>query len=663
MRPTPPAWLDNWKAWPRLTLGLGALWIVAYLFVEVGHGGALRISRDAHYEAARLTAREPRIQVSAAQLPVVRAIHPNFESDSLLDFMGERSEDESVRVLQASFDQAAHVARWGLEAHPFRTLGMVAADPAPYTFLSHALLHAGTLHLLATLLLWLLLAPAVERMWGPVIFGTSCLLVALAGAGVYGLVHGGSERPLIGPGAVIAALAAALAVRRTREAVDFTGWLGEQLRFGVTAPGFVAALAWALYEGALLVVAQGVLPPGADNVIGLTAHATGAVLGAGLALLIARLGLEREEAPAPQARKPVRFDLARVEKMAKQGEADEAFDQLGEEAARSAGNRDLVIAYWNMAIERGVAAEAAPALVRLIEEELRRGAESVAAAHWKLLHQGAPRVLLDATKLIRIARAINREHGEDAVGVALEQALDEENTGLTPAHAATVARMAFELDPRLAARAARRALASGQLDEKVRSEMEMLDAALRPGSSARGVAKKKEAPPPSAFFEESDRSAFGEANDLSALASEGFPDGATSEAIATSATGRSLGIEIEGRGASKVDWSRMRAVAIVGVHGLADKPVVLIDILVDGCDTAQPLGLIRLRCDRFDPRILVPGAGSVKEALRTMAAGFRKQGIAVLADLSSPSEPSRPVFDSLEAYHDKVLRPAACDYA
>lgn len=662
MKPTLPTWLEDWKNWPLLSLGIAVLWVVVYLVVEVGYGGQLRASRDAHYEAARLTSREPMIEVSDANLPVVRAVNPSFENDALLEFMRERSAEESVKILQAAFENAAQVAQEGLTGHPFRTMGLTAASPAPHTFATHALLHAGPLHLLATLLIWFFVAPAVERMWGRGVLAGSSLVVVLASAGVFALAHSASARPLVGPGALVAALSLALVVRRAQEEIDFTGWLGEQVRFDFAAPGAVVGVLFALYEGSHWLVAQGMLPPGADNSVGVSAHASGAFLGAGLALLFAKLGLERDDTPVRRPRTG-KFDLAKIETLRKNGETDEAFALLAEEVERSARNRNVVMAYWEMAIEREEAEDAAPALVRLIEEELRRGAEAVAAGHWKLLHQSAPKVLLEAPKLIRIARAINREHGEDAVAVALEQAMDEKNTGLSPSHAATVARMSFELDPQLAARAARTALKSDKLEDKVREEMELLASALRPDAPMPQEATKKEQPAPSAFFEESDRSAFGQADDLSALASESFPDGAISEAIATGATGRHLAVEIDGRGASDVEWSRMRAVAIVGVHGISDKPIVLIDILIDGSGTPQPLGLLRLRCDRFDTRVLVPKAASSKDALKTVASGFRKQGIEVLADLSSQSGDARPVFESIDAYHDKILRPAGSDLA
>ncbi|MCP5042573.1 MAG: rhomboid family intramembrane serine protease, partial [bacterium] len=625
---------EQWKALPLLSVGFAVVCLLTGLTIELGFGSQLRAARDAHYAAARLTAREPLIEVRDEQLDVVRAVNPRFENDTMLEFMRATSSQNSVRVLQEAFDQAAATAKDQLETHPFRTLGVVPDDPQPAQFAAHALLHAGPLHLLASVLMLLLAGPVLERLWGRWALAGTAILIAAASAGVYALAHASSTRPLIGCGALIAGLVAAVLTRRAQDEIDFVGWLGSQARFDFTAPGWVLGGIWLLYEASLWVLAQGALPRGADNAVGYSAHAAGMLLGAGMALLFDKLGLEKEER-APRKVRATHFDLKKVLALRDGGEADTAYHMLQGEVERSARNRDIVMTYWEMALEREDCDEAAPVLVRLIEEELRRGAEAIAAGHWKTLHQSAPRVLLEAPKLIRIARAINSEHGEDAVAVALAQALDENNTGLTPAHAANVARMAFELDPQLAARAAKKALRADKLEDKVRSEMEMLATALSPEQRDASPAQEQGQPAPSVFFEESDRSAFGQVGDLSAIASESFPDGAISEAKPTGASGRHLTVDFEGRGTSEIDWTRMRAVAIVGVHGLCEKPIVLIDILLDGAGTPQPLTVLRLRCDRFDPRVLVPKAATSKEALRTVASGFRKQGIRVLADLTA----------------------------
>lgn len=265
--------------------------------------------------------------------------------------------------------------------------------------------------------------------------------------------------------------------------------------------------------------------------------------------------------------------------------------------------------------------------------------------------------------LIRLAPAIGKEQGEEAVALALGQALDGKNRGLTPALAANVARMAVEIDTRLATQAARRALSSQDLDQKTRSEMQMLGTALAPNKPKDNNLQKKGAAPPSAFFEESDRSAFGEVGDLSEMADDSFPDGVISEALPVGMSAQGLAIQVAGQGQSTLAFTRMRAIAIVGVYGLGPKPVVLMDLLIDGGGTPEPLTLLRLRCDRFDPRALVPEAASSKDALRAIVEGFRDRGLRVLADLTTPSPDAKPVFESIDAYHDKVLRPVASEFA
>jgi hypothetical protein len=321
------------------------------------------------------------------------------------------------------------------------------------------------------------------------------------------------------------------------------------------------------------------------------------------------------------------------------------------------------MAYWDMAVERQQVEQAAPVLVRLIEEEMRRGAEVVAGQLWKTLNEHAPRVLLSAATLIRLIPSLAREQGEEEVAVALRQAIDEENRELTPLLAASAARMAVEVDTRLASQAARIALSAEDLDEKTRSEMKMLVAALAPNKPGESDPKQKAPPPPNAFFEESDRSAFGEVGDLSEMASESFPDGAITLAVPLGASAEGLRIQIEGRDPSVVAYSRMRALSIVGVHSLAPKPIVLFDILIDGSGDSHPLSLLRMRCDRFDPRVLVPKADSTKSAMRAIVNTLREKGLKVLADITAQTPDAKPVFESVDAYHDKVIRPVAQRFA
>ncbi len=660
--------LPNWmKSFPPLSAGIAATWLVVAVVVQLGHAPLLREASEAHYQAARLSAREPLIAVDDTQLKVVRAVDPKFENDTVLEFMRLKSDTKTIGLLQASFDKVAATAATSLERHPFRTSGLVPANGFTAAFATHSWMHSGFVHLSASLLLLLLVAPLLEQRWGTLVFALNSTLIVLGSAVAYMLSHPDSERPLVGGSALLAGLVAASLMQYRDDEIDFLAWLSLPTRLELVAPAWVLGPVWLVYEASLWVIAQGALPRGADNAVGYSAHAAGLLLGGGLALLVGKFGAEKAPATSTPAghktRKATRFDLEKVLALKAADDADTAYSLLETEVQRSARNRDVVMAYWEMAIEREETEQAAAVLVRLIEEELRRGANAVAALHWKTLEEHAPKILLDAPTLIRLAPAIGKEHGEEGIARALRQALDEENRGLTPALAANVARMAAEIDTRLAAEAAKRAGSAEDLDDKTRSEMRMLGAALAPSRPGDDKPTKKAAPAPSAFFEESDRSAFGDVGDLSELADDSFPDGAITEALPVALTPQGLTIDLEDRDQRTIEFTRMRAVAIVGVHGMGPKPIVLMDLLIDGGGCPEPLTLLRLRCDRFDARTLFPEAASSKDALREFVQQLRRQGLRVLANISMPSPDGPPVFESVDAYHEKIVRPIAAEFA
>jgi membrane associated rhomboid family serine protease len=663
---------DELKSLPLLSVGLALVWLLTGLVVELGSGSMLRESRDAHYQAARLTANDPTIEVNSAQMKVVRAVNPDFENDSLLEFMRRNSSQEAVEQAQSTFDDIAATASFNLSQHPYRRVGLIPANRDAKAFLMHWFVHSGFIHLMASVCLLLLAAPLLEKRWGAPILALNMSIIVLGSAAIYALAHADSQRPLVGGSALIAGLVAAILIRKSDE-IDFLEWLSPVVDVSLVAPTGALAGLWLVYEAALWFTAQGALPPGADNAVGYSAHAGAMVLGGGLALLMGKLGLEKDAIASAGSgfagkRSGTKFDLQKIAELKKNGEIDNAYRLLDAEVKRSARNRNVVLAYWETAVEIGKTAEAAPTLLRLIEEELRRGAYPVVPQIWKALYKHEPKVLLDAPLLIRLAPHIERKLGEEDVAIALRQALDKKNKGLTPDLAASVARMAVEVDTRLAAKAAKRALASKDLDETTRSEMQMLATALAPNDPEYDapdatIKKGPDGPQASVFFEESDRSAFGDVGDLSEMADETFPDGAIQDGVPVSISAQGLTIQFEDRGQSTVAFTRMRAISVVGVRGLGPNPVVLMDIMIDGGGTPDPLVLLRMRCDRFEPRTLIPKASSSKDALRAIVQGLQKRGLKVLADVTAPSTDSKPIFESCDAYHDKVLRPIASEFA
>jgi membrane associated rhomboid family serine protease len=660
-----PEWL---KALPVLSMGLAAVWVAVALVVGLGYASHLQRARDELHVAASYAIHDPVVRVKPHFLPVVRGVMPSFENDDLLGFLREKQVRGKGPSPQHHFDQLVVQAVETLEGHPFRGLGVVPAQLSMHGFATHVFVHSGWLHLLTTLLVFFLVAPLLEQLWGRAVFAGALVLLALVGAGVFCLVHAEANRALIGGSAVVAGLAAAAVARFRAAEVDLLHWLAPIAEIELIAPAWVLGAVWAVYELLLWWEVQGAFP-GVDNAVGYTAHAAAAAAGGLLPVILSRLGWEAGVrhpalvlgAGTREKKEQVeRFDLQKVLRIREQGDDDGAFELLEAEVKRSARNRDAVTTFWQMAVERGAQERAAPAMVQLVREELRRGADEVAVALWHSLVDRGSSVLLDPSSLVRLAPVIARVDGEEQAVLALEQALDARNQGLTGVVAAQAAQLAAEHEqPELALEAARRALSSKALDEGPRAELMALVARVGPSDSTHAQENKE--PAANVFFDESDRSAFGDVADLSAL-NASFPDEVVSEAVPQAVEAEGLRIQVAGQGASSVAYGRLRAVSLVGVRGLGPKPVVLVDLLVDGNVIERPLGVIRLRGDHFDPCSLVPNAAGPLDALRYLVEGLlSRSGARPLPDAAGAAARPVRVFESLEAYHEEVLRAVADD--
>lgn len=118
-----------------------------------------------------------------------------------------------------------------------------------------------------------------------------------------------------------------------------------------------------------------------------------------------------------------------------------------------------------------------------------------------------------------------------------------------------------------------------------------------------------------------------------------------------------LVLEIEGRGKGKLAWSKIDAVAAVGVSGLSQsgKAVLMIDLALGFTKGEGELRIVRLRADAFDPRSLVAGQPSPLGALRALVAELRRRARAVaLPEEAGASAPFR-IFPDLASYQREVL--------
>jgi hypothetical protein len=118
-----------------------------------------------------------------------------------------------------------------------------------------------------------------------------------------------------------------------------------------------------------------------------------------------------------------------------------------------------------------------------------------------------------------------------------------------------------------------------------------------------------------------------------------------------------ISIEVEGGSKTSLPYSRIDAMASAAVDGLADRPVIIVDLVLNWMSLPdEPLKVIRFRSDGFDPRRLVTDAGSALEALQVVLARLLEEsGATPLPDVRSLQGPSFATFDGLAAYKETVL--------
>jgi hypothetical protein len=130
------------------------------------------------------------------------------------------------------------------------------------------------------------------------------------------------------------------------------------------------------------------------------------------------------------------------------------------------------------------------------------------------------------------------------------------------------------------------------------------------------------------------------------------------EAVPRKLDEEAIWLEVEGKGRTRLPFSRVDAVSAVGVHGLSRRAVVLIDLALDWtADGEKPLTVLRLRSDRYDPRALIGSAGSPLQAIGQLVSTLltRTRALPLPDPGSARGEPFK-IFRDLAGYEEQVLR-------
>jgi membrane associated rhomboid family serine protease len=584
------------------------------------------------------------------------------------------------------------------EERPTQRWGLRAGEHRPKALLAHVLLHAGWLPLLAGLFLLLLLGFFLEGSLGATLFVLLGVGSTVAAASAFDAVVAEGTGAWIGSSGLLAGLLGAFAVRFGHDWTDpsrsFVFLMGA-LFFGVP---LAIGVQWSI-------VPEG---PPLEPSVSVFAFAAAFVFGAAAALLIRVTQLDQvfgRRVPTRTLEPKTSGQLERALEHRAAGRLDQSFTLLTNLLRQEPGDRDAALVLWDVANDLGRPAAAAPALLAVIREEVKRGAKEQAVQHWlELAEAGLDRSAEPAlaTRMAMLLVAADQRHAAvQALRVALAHA---EGAGAA-AVASRVARAASSLDPATAADAAWRALGSQALTLEERQSLEGLLAEVLPRAAESRErtrsphprtpeAREPAAPAPAARTHPREAAPVvdPEAELLEVVAPDfdfedepaaslppapqrGVPlDVAPTkpdaieietanrelEAIIAVPTGfdaDGLCIEAAGGARKRVRYDRIAAISVAAIGGLGPKPVILVDLILNWMSLSdEPLRIIRLRGDRFDPRQLAAKQASAVDALRAMIEQLlRRSGASPLPDLESAKGLPFASFDDLASYHRDVL--------
>jgi membrane associated rhomboid family serine protease len=535
---------------------------------------------------------------------------------------------------QGELDRRVEQARSLLAEVPARRWGLAAGRPTPEALVGHPFVHLGWLHLLAVLVPLGLLGVPLEAALGTVAVAFVAI-VSAAGAGVAFVHMNGGEGAYLGMTGLLAGLWGAWLVRER----------GGAARGG---PALVTGLALLVLPAAVgLELAvnrpEGLQPPSPGTWVASNWALLGGLAGGVLASLALRvLGV-------PGARGPRRNRALERARALAGKRPQQAYEALVAILRRDPEAHEAAIALWGVAVQLGRTEAAAPALLRAIRDEVERGRLDSAVSHWLDLVACDLDTRAEPGQLLRMATLL-RDAGEPQASLrALRAALDR---AAGAAVASRIAREAALLDPRTAEEAAWRALGSLELDLEERQSLETLLGELQPRLAARLAPRepRPRRPAPAARAAAASGSAAIEFDERARPleCAVGVPVGFDSDGVH---------VELENGSKKRVRFDRIEAVAVASVEGLTAQPVILVDLVLNWMSlTAEPLRLIRLRCDRFDPRRLVAAKVDPLDAVRALVKRLLQRSDATpLPDLQSASGMPFAAFESLAAYQRSVL--------
>ena len=532
---------------------------------------------------------------------------------------------------------------------PYQEWGLIPSELRLSRLITHQFVHAGWLHLAGNMLLLFLLGPPLEDRWGRPVFLALYLSAGVFAGLFYSFHAAGAAPPLVGASGAIAGVMGAYLVRLFRSRLRYLYFLF--FRMGTfEAPAWLMLPLW--FVGELWSASTGDAVGGQGGVA-YWAHVGGFLYGAAFAGVMRGARLEERFLAVSLERKLVLAKgnpmLEEIRALQAEGRAEEAYERLWNALRRQPADPDVVVAAWDAAQALGRGSEMAGALGAQIRRWVAADEVATAASYWCELTLAAPDAPTEPRVLLAVARELDTQDRVLELRRALEAALSHGGVDLPPGVALRLFELARRRAPELAPEVGRRALAWDQLPPARRQDLKQAVSeleerrrmqsaevsevhqtlwhgpegrALEPdsgeaASTPPGPVASTE-PPSAARLSTSGVGAEGGGPTLPMDSGPRFRAVKCREVRPLALRPQALEVDLEGRRFG-VPFTRIQALAVGAVHGLGERPVLLLDLALNwNAADADTLEVLRLRSDTYDPRALGPGEADPLQAFRTL---------------------------------------------
>jgi membrane associated rhomboid family serine protease len=625
---------------PWVTFAIMGLCLVVFLFTNPGERSRQEQAFEDLGQAFEYFGEHPYLEMDERLQDVLTQEFGPDETTALIEMMRQSGpqppeDSDQLQREQEEFEGMVDSFFSAVDSSPLRVLGVVPVDMSATSLITYQFAHVGWGHLLGNLFILFLAGPFIEDRWGRPLYAAFYLTAGVFAALMYVARYPDLGAPLVGASGAIAGLMGAFLIRFWNTKIKFLYWFFFFMVGTFEAPAWLMLPLWFLKELFFAQAMDTAAPGEGGGGVAFWAHVWGFIFGVVAASAIAYFRIEDRFIHRAIESKITLVENTAVEAaatLAEGGDRDGAKEALRRELAADSDNVDAAIALWNLCFQDANVAPAMPHMLGAIRGAARKGDDQFVTTHWLEVIDSGYEVDLDPALGARIAELLRKESRLDAATATLDLTARQVDASAPAGVLLRLARLAIDLGSAQAASLASAALAHPELPLEAREELE-------PYGSL---------PPAPADEEPSDREEPDEDEPVvhSVLAKRVVP---------RRLEGANLEVELEGN-SRIVDLESIQVIAVCGIARAAQKPVVLVDLLLDSPwgDRAQ-LRVIRMTSETFDPRLLVGGDDGLVAFQTFLDRLFEVSDAVPLPDPETARGKPFQSFPTIDAYEKEVL--------